>query len=469
MTTELNWTSDVNRLNLGTATSTASQSNYWYWYIVSSLAGTGAFSSGLWSPVSSCNGGGTAATNLGDFIYITVGSVTQIVRLWTASSPTSITAANFAAAINNCGFGASAAATVSGSQVAIATTGAGFTIGGNAQTLTNIGISAGTYTTTQTTSVSGGFPLTIKVDTWSLSSFASATFTHNTAGNNHSWYCLRSPSGMTTASTANPSGYVYLVLDLNSATAQSFTITYSIQPPTAPASGTLFNTAPISIAGSNDSVSTGLLSSIDNNNNSIAHYAHMSLASRGDWWFLNSYSGSASFYSGLGCTALQNSHAADQYGFVSLAGTNIPNASTWYLAYAVAGYWSTSSLAGQANTQMKARSWNGTVASVAVIPAYTFANGSGAPYSAITANGGGALAGPVVPGTNPSDGTYNQLPCFVVLSSSNAQELKGRLADVWQVSSSIPQAGVLSNVTPYFAAKIGDLAVPWISVSTPSV
>ncbi len=75
----------------------------------------------------------------------------------------------------------------------------------------------------------------------------------------------------------------------------------------------------------------------------------------------------------------------------------------------------------------------------------------------------------MVPGTNPSDGTYNQLPCFVVLVTSNAQELKGRLADVWQVSSSIPQAGVLSNVTPYFAAKIGDLAVPWISVSTPSV
>lgn len=270
---------------------------------------------------------------------------------------------------------------------------------------------------------------------------------------NFSWFVLKSKIGL----GASGSDFSYLIVSCNQAGSVNPTFVFSKTAPTG-GSTTARPTATDEVVLV-DNVFTFMEGSLVQ-----AHYCHLILSTRGDFFFWTSYTGSTRFYSSLFHVKIQDAKAADLYTTASqYCGSDAP--------YGAGGF-SAAPDAFNAGLLTGPNAFNGYVGNTRgrnFNGAAQVALGSAAP-----ANGAGNIlsgAYPAVPGQNESDGTYNEWYCPVYSASPLRTELKGRLPDMKIASGVLAQCALAPN-TPspnYDYVKVGAMWFPWPAPVGPEI
>lgn len=260
---------------------------------------------------------------------------------------------------------------------------------------------------------------------------------NTTGGTGRSWAMLQSPSSI---------GSIYMVVDFGNATNGKCDIVFGTT-----ISGTGSTTARPTFTDE------WVYTAAQFNNNSIAntHRNSLSLSSRGDFWWFETFDTNATAYSILAATKLASAHSADLYPTVSMfAGANLPNATGGYIT--ASG--SSGNLDGNANAIVKGRNFSG----------------SGLPNLGGIAPGiatGAALATILTvtnnTAANASDTTYSGIPIYLMDCTNT--DLKGRVPDLLWASGAAAQGANISNTTPYDYVKFGHCFFPWVSTSSPLI
>lgn len=332
------------------------------------------------------------------------------------------------------------------------------------------GLSSGKWTVYQSCDHAAYGTANDGVDRWT-SSFDATKIVQASSGA-HSWFVLKSPSGL------GKSGSVYMIVDyLGSSTNQVF-ISFCT---TAPTTGS--TTQAPSSPTANDTWNGSSPVTLNNGNHTPQHFVHMHLAPRGDFHFYESYTGGGQFDTILSLTKLMDPHPGDLYPVVALvvqSGQVNGVAGLWSYNAGVASTTSNSTMiAGKDNTLLRGRNFDGSATPKYIVPAFGIVTGRYQNYS-------GTLLGPDycgildpvlmsleqtnASGANESDATYNSPPCYVV-SIDPHTEWKGRLADVKWASGDLVQGTVTPPIaggqTDYCGVKQGQMFLPWVAAIGP--
>lgn len=210
------------------------------------------------------------------------------------------------------------------------------------------------------------------------------------------------------------------------------------------------------------------------------HYTHTVLSTRGDFYFWTSFTGSGNMFSSVFHTLLQDTKSVDLNKTVSYAwgvpaqtvnhvscfvfNGNLGDTSIFKTGNGQYGYWQSS--------RLRCRNYDGTATVIATLGAM----GDPVNASAMQTSNAPLYA------SNESDGSFNEWYCPVFSTyeptstfaatadpTKPHRELKGRIADVKNVSGALLQCAVRPASAPYEYIKLGDLWFPWTASTGPEI
>lgn len=282
-------------------------------------------------------------------------------------------------------------------------------------------------------------------DNWGGATFNAANIVNAVGA--HSWMTLRSP-----ASFMSGSDYLYFTIDCNSATTNVATFAFSKTAPTGSSITTRGGAADEwTYAGVNP----------DNGAVTSAHRLSTLLSTRGDFTLYEVNEGAGVFYSAICCVRLQEVVSADTVPCMTMAifGGYVNGVSNnpGFVFQAPGFNISDNKLAGNANTFIRTRNFNNTATPTSLIPIPALSTNTA--WSAL-------LGLNTLVGTNISDASYNDFPCYLLNLEPNTEK-KGRLPDILIASGAPPQGTVRPANAPYEYQKAGQLWLPWVANEPP--